>query len=106
RLGMEGRHEITAVLLIVGGLTWLVLGYVIPWTAVLSNDERPIVVNANGTWFIWVVASQSVAVSAASIEPVFDAARDQLAVVAVVSWSVGVILYAAAGIFVSARLMV
>jgi len=106
RLGMEGMPVATAVLLAVGGLSWLVLGYVIPWTAVLSSDERPVVINANGTWFIWVVASQSVAVSAASIEPVFDAARDQLAVVAVVSWSVGVVLYAAAGIFVSARLMI
>ncbi|WP_298330616.1 tellurite resistance/C4-dicarboxylate transporter family protein [Haloactinopolyspora sp.] len=106
RLEMEGLHAVTAGLLAVGGLAWLVLGYVIPWTAVLGNDERPVIINANGTWFIWVVASQSVAVSAASIEPVFDAARDQLAVVAVVSWSVGIILYAAAGIFVSARLMV
>ena len=30
------------------------------------------VATANGTWFIWVVASQSVAVAAATIEPVFD----------------------------------
>src|SRR5690625_3602720 len=106
RLGMEGMPVATAVLLVVGGLSWLVLGYVIPWTAVLSSDERPVVINAHGTWFIWVVASQSVAVSAASIEPVFDAARDQLAVVAGVSWPVGVLRYAAAGICVSARLVI
>ncbi|HEU4512551.1 MAG TPA: tellurite resistance/C4-dicarboxylate transporter family protein [Nocardioidaceae bacterium] len=105
RLGMEGYHEVTAALLVLSGLVWLVLGYVVPWTAVLGREERPVVVTANGTWFIWVVASQSVAVAAASIEPVFDAGRRELALLAVMSWSVGVFLYAAAGIFVSLRLM-
>ena len=63
------------------------------------------VATANGTWFIWVVASQSVAVASASIEPVYASARRELAVLAVVSWSVGVFLYAAAGIMVALRLM-
>lgn len=105
RLAMDGRYLLTGALLIVAMTTWLVLGYVVPWTAVLSSSERPVIANANGTWFIWVVASQSVAVSASSLEPVFDSLRDVLAVVAVFSWSVGVFLYAAAGIFVAARMM-
>ncbi|HYH33047.1 MAG TPA: tellurite resistance/C4-dicarboxylate transporter family protein [Pseudonocardia sp.] len=105
RLGMDGRYALTAALLAVAGLTWLVLGYVIPWTAVLGKQRRPVIATANGTWFIWVVASQSVAVSAATLEPVFGALREGLAVLAVFSWSVGVFLYAAAGIFVSARLL-
>jgi tellurite resistance protein TehA-like permease len=105
RLGLEGFHTATAVLLIVAGAAWLALGYVVPWTAVLGRQERPVVATANGTWFIWVVASQSVAAAAATIEPVFDGARRELAVLAIVSWSVGVFLYAAAGVFVSLRLM-
>jgi tellurite resistance protein TehA-like permease len=64
-----------------------------------------VVATANGTWFIWVVASQSVAVSAATIEPVFETGRRELAVLAVASWSVGVFLYAASGILVALRLM-
>jgi tellurite resistance protein TehA-like permease len=52
-----------------------------------------------------VVASQSVAVAAATIEPVFDHARRELAVLAIMSWSVGVALYCAAGLIVSLRLM-
>jgi tellurite resistance protein TehA-like permease len=63
------------------------------------------VANANGTWFIWVVASQSVATAAATLEPVTDSWRRELAVVAVFAWSVGVFLYAAAGVFVAARMM-
>ncbi|WP_198961773.1 tellurite resistance/C4-dicarboxylate transporter family protein [Pseudonocardia sp. MH-G8] len=106
RLGMDGHHALATGLLAVAGATWLVLGYVIPWTAVLGRAQRrPVVATANGTWFIWVVASQSVAVAAASLEPVLATFRDGLAALAVFSWSVGVFLYAAAGVFVAARLM-
>jgi tellurite resistance protein TehA-like permease len=105
RLGIEGFYGATAALLVLSGIVWLVLGYVVPWTAVLGRDERPVVATANGTWFIWVVASQSVAIAAATIEPVFETGRRELALLAVMSWSVGVFLYAAAGVFVSLRLM-
>jgi len=105
RLGVAGWPEATAALLTVSLLVWLLLGYVVPWTAVLGHEERPVVATANGTWFIWVVASQSVAVASAGIEPVFDGFRRELALLAVVSWSVGVFLYAAAGMLVTLRLM-
>jgi tellurite resistance protein TehA-like permease len=105
RLGMDEHHTAAAILLVFAGVLWLGLGYVVPWTAVLGTPERPVVAAANGTWFIWVVASQSIAASSASLEPVFTGAQDVLAVVAVFTWSVGVFLYAAAGVFVAARMM-
>jgi tellurite resistance protein TehA-like permease len=105
RLAMDGHHTVTAVLLAAAGASWLVLGYVIPWTAVLGRSERPVVAAANGTWFIAVVASQSVAIAAATLEPLGEIWRRELALVAVFSWSVGILSYAAAGIFVSTRLM-
>ncbi|WP_255767637.1 tellurite resistance/C4-dicarboxylate transporter family protein [Pseudarthrobacter sulfonivorans] len=106
RLGMAGWQGTTAGLLSVAVLAWLVLGYVVPWTAVLGRDERPVVKDANGSWFIWCVASQSVSVAAASVEPLAGPDwRPALALVAVVAWSVGLILYAAVGVFVSLRLM-
>jgi tellurite resistance protein TehA-like permease len=105
RLGMEGYHSATATLLALAGGAWLVLGYVVPWTAVLGNQQRPVLATANGTWFIWAVASQSVTIAAASIEPVVETGRSALALLAVVSWSVGVFLYAATGMLVSLRLV-
>ncbi len=105
RLGMEGHHVATALLLGLAGTAWLLLGYVVPWTAVLGRGERPVVATANGTWFIWVVASQSVAIAAATIEPVFESWRRELAMLAVMSWSVGVFLYASTAIIVTLRLM-
>ena len=105
RLGMSGNYDVTAWLLVASGTAWLVLGYVVPWTAVLGPQTRPVVATANGTWFIWVVASQSVAVASATLEPIVVHGRRELAMLAVMSWSVGVFLYAAAGILVSLRLM-
>lgn len=106
RLAIDKHHLAALLLLAVGSLAWLVLGYLIPWTAVLRQTRRPVLQYANGTWFIWVVASQSIAVLAAGLEPTVSVGRRELALLAVFSWSVGVFLYAAAAIFVAARLLV
>ena len=106
RAGLQGWHDLMAVLMVIALINWIVLGYVVPWSAVLGHTERPIVAAANGTWFIWVVASQSMAVTAAGLEVnVEGGIRNALAMLAVLSWSVGVFLYAASAIFVSLRLM-
>jgi len=105
RLALGGHRHTALALLAVGWVAWILLGYVIPWTAVLGRTQRPVVADANGTWFIWVVASESVAVLAAALEPSITTGRRELALLAVFSWSVGVFLYAAAGIFVAARMM-
>lgn len=105
RAGAQGWFALTGWLLLAAGAVWIVLGYVIPWSAVLGRDERPVVALANGTWFVWVVASQSVAVSAATLEGVVVRGRELLAILAVLSWSVGVFLYVASAIIVSLRLM-
>ena len=106
RLAMEGHTRWTAALLTLAVALWLVLGYVVPWTAVLGRSTRPVLRSANGTWFIWVVASQSIAVSAATLQPhAAQPQRGPLAILAVFSWSVGIFLYAASGVFVALRLM-
>ena len=88
----------------IGWVSWVVLGYLLPWLAVLGRRDRLVLAVANGTWFIWVVASQSVAVISAALEPGSSTGRRELAFLAVFSWSVGIFLYAAQGIFVAARL--
>lgn len=105
-LASREMYDAALVLLVIGACAWLVLGYVVPWSAVLGKDRSgPILKHANGTWFIWVVASQSVAVLAAALEPPMHGIRRELAILAVLSWAVGVFLYAAAGVFVAARMM-
>ncbi|AXH98049.1 tellurite resistance protein permease [Ornithinimicrobium avium] len=100
-----GHVVVAGVLLAVAVLAWLVLGYVIPWTSVLGMKRRPMLDTANGTWFIWVVASQSIAVVAAGLEPLYESQREWLAILAVLAWSVGVVLYAGCAVFVALRVM-
>jgi tellurite resistance protein TehA-like permease len=78
---------------------------VVPWTAVLGRPVRPVLESANGSWFIWVVASQSVATLAATLQPVLAGGRRELALVAVFSWSVGAFLYPAVAMLVGTRLL-
>lgn len=94
-----------AVLLGVATAFWIVMGYAIPWLAVLGNPRRPILEAANGTWFIWVVASQSIAVVAAGIEPLYPQARQWFAIIAVTTWSMGVMLYAVCGLLLLLRVI-
>ncbi len=100
-----GFVSIALAMLVVAVLIWLVFGYVIPWTAVLGSKRRPMLDTANGTWFIWAVASQSIAVVAAGLEPVLRDLRQILAVLAIFAWSIGLMLYAACAVFVMLRVM-
>ncbi|MGO1974259.1 MAG: tellurite resistance/C4-dicarboxylate transporter family protein [Propionibacteriaceae bacterium] len=99
------QPDIALVLLVIAAGVGVLLGYLVPWLAVLGREERPVIATANGTWFVWVVASQSVAVLASALEPIYPTWRAGLAIVAVMAWSVGVILYAATAVFVSLRMM-
>jgi tellurite resistance protein TehA-like permease len=105
RLAADGHHRVALVLLGAGGLGWLILGYAVPWAALLARGNRSVIAAANGTWFIWVVATQSVAVLAATLQSTVGAGQRELALLAVVAWSVGAVLYAVVAVFVAARLM-
>ncbi|MBS1905835.1 MAG: tellurite resistance/C4-dicarboxylate transporter family protein [Actinobacteria bacterium] len=105
RISADGFSPIVLVLLLIGVLAWIVLGYTVPWTAVLGKRKTTALRTANGTWFIWAVASQAVAVLAAGIEPELPAMRDGMALLAVFSWSVGTFLYCAVGVFVGVRML-
>ncbi len=105
RIALAGYHLLAVALLALGVLSWFVLGYVVPWTAVLNPSIRPALTGANGTWFIWVVGSESIAVLAATLQPTVGPGRRSLALIAVFSWSVGVFLYAGVAVLVIARLL-
>ena len=106
RLLLDGHRTVALWLLAMGLVAWLVLGYLVPWSAVLDHPEGPALEHVNGTWFLWVVASQSVAVLAAGFKPVPDAGGRALVLIALLCWSVGVFLYAASGILVGARMLI
>lgn len=105
RLVLEGHHRLAWGLLVLGSASWVALSYLVPWLAALRPAQRRGVSDVNGTWFIMVVATESVAVLAASVEPTATSGRRELAALAVFSWSVGLCLYALVAVLVIARLM-
>ncbi|MEE2058798.1 tellurite resistance/C4-dicarboxylate transporter family protein [Rhodococcus artemisiae] len=98
---------------------WLVLGYAVPWLVVLRDhhlgrtaaaEDTPgadpdLIRDIDGTWFVWVVAMQSVAVLAAMLQPHLNGTRDLVAVVAVIGWGAGLGLYAVVGAALVVRVL-
>ncbi|WP_227984873.1 tellurite resistance/C4-dicarboxylate transporter family protein [Nocardia spumae] len=87
------RHDQVAaalVLLLVATVAWVVLCYSIPALLMLNHDAPAALTGANGTWFLWVVGTQAVAVAATALPHPWS---QRLAVAALLCWSVGVVLY-------------
>ena len=94
RLAAGGYQAVTAVLLAAAGLVWLLLSYGIPLGLFTRRSPRPARAGVNGTWFLWVVGTQSIAVSATALLPAASPAPGGLlTAVAVGTWAVGVVLY-------------
>lgn len=90
RLAGTGQTAAAGVLLVIGGVSWVLLSYTLPLLLAGGSRARPALAGVNGTWFLWAVASQSVAVGLTSLPAPLPGA---LAVLAVACWAVGVILY-------------
>ncbi|MET7328930.1 hypothetical protein [Nonomuraea sp. NPDC005650] len=62
RILATGRIGVAAALTAFGAAVWVVLGYGVPLRLISAGDRQRV----NGTWFMWVVGTQSVAVATAS----------------------------------------
>lgn len=101
----HGLITVALILFILGFTAWLLLGYAVPWATMLDRSHHPTVRGANGSWFLWVVSSQSVATMAAILERHLHSAEHLFAMLAVVAWSVGVFLYGAESMLIALREM-
>jgi tellurite resistance protein TehA-like permease len=90
RLAGGGHYTATAVLLAVSGTVWLLLSYGVPLALITGHGTRSALAGINGSWFLWTVGTQSLAVALASLEPPL---ASPLAALAVGLWAVGVTLY-------------
>lgn len=94
RLSTGGHSLLTLALGAAAALVWVVLTYGLPWS-IVASARRPVLGEINGTWLIWVVATQSLSIVAAALSPVSPGTglRAGLPAVAVCLWGVGVMLY-------------
>ena len=105
RMFSAGLLGAAVPLVIFAALLWLVIGYVLPWQVFMTRDGEPILSRVNGTWFIWAVASQSVAIGMTTIQPVASSGGEWIGLAAVLTWSVGVALYAGVAVLVMLRIV-
>ena len=106
RLAMAGHPLATLILAGCASVVWAVLTYGLPWS-IVAAARRPVLGEINGTWLIWVVATQSLAIVAAVLTPdaPIHALREHLAAVAVCLWGVGVMLYLVLIVIIFLRLL-
>lgn len=94
RLAMAGHPLVAFGLGAAAAALWLILTYGLPWS-IVAAARRPVLAEINGTWLVWVVATQSLSIIAASVTPDAPSAwlRADLPAIAVCLWGLGVMLY-------------
>ncbi|GAA1413409.1 tellurite resistance protein permease [Glutamicibacter uratoxydans] len=105
RLGAAGWIQLSLPLVFFAACLWFVFGYLLPWQVLMTRDGRPILSRTNGTWFIWAVASQSLAIGMSVIQPHVSTGKYLIGLLAVMSWSVGVALYLGIAVLVLLRIV-
>ncbi|GAA1347941.1 tellurite resistance/C4-dicarboxylate transporter family protein [Arthrobacter roseus] len=91
-------------LFVFAALVWLVLTYLLPALVLFGHGERSVMADVNGSWFLWVVGTQSVATAAAITAPSFH--PELLGPAAVGLWGVGIALYLLVATLVTLRMLV
>ena len=105
RLLQSGHARFAVPLVFFAAILWFIFGYLLPWQVFMTRDGKPILSRTNGTWFIWAVASQSVALGLANAQPYLPGDGRWIGLLAVLSWSVGIALYACMAILVLLRII-
>jgi tellurite resistance protein TehA-like permease len=93
RLIADGHRLLALALGVVGALAWLALSYVVPLHVITAPRTDGVLAAANGTWLVWVVATQSLSIVLAGLLPLWPAHAADVVLLAVAFWGVGVVLY-------------
>jgi tellurite resistance protein TehA-like permease len=93
RLAFAGHPLATAILAAVAAALWLVLTYGVPASLLLTRAHDSVLGGINGSWLLWIVATQSLSLVAAVLVPAWPSQAALLAPVAVGLWCTGLLLY-------------
>lgn len=100
---LAGNPAAGRVLAVLAGVVWLVLNYGLPASLLLRTQRTPALHSANGSWFLWVVATQSMATALAVVG---QTTRTQFVGAAATGmWGIGLVLYLVVGTLVTLRLL-
>lgn len=108
-LGMRlalAHHVVAAIVLgTVSAPLWVVLTYAVPGAMVAASRRGPVLARGDGSWFLWVVGTQSLAGAAATVATVEPGLTPALAPSAVALWGIGAIWYVILAVLLAARLV-
>jgi tellurite resistance protein TehA-like permease len=93
RVADSGHPLVTAVLAIAAAAIWICLTYAIPANLLLARGRDSVLGGVNGTWLLWVVGTQSLAICAGLLIPAWPSQASLLAAFALGLWGVGLVLY-------------
>jgi tellurite resistance protein TehA-like permease len=92
RYASAGHPLATTVLACLAAAAWFALTYGVPASLLLTRRRDP-VLGVDGSWLLWVVATQSLSFDASTLAPAWPSQAQLLATAAVALWSVGLVLY-------------
>jgi len=94
---------ITVALALLSVPLWLLCSYGLPANLMLRQRSGPVAADMDGSWFLWVVGTQSLA----TVTAVFAAepGGEEFAAPAVALWGIGVLLYLMLATLVTLRLL-
>lgn len=93
RFAFAGHPMVTAVLACAAAAVWLVLTYGVPASLLLTRVQGSVLGGVNGNWLLWIVATQSLSLTAAVLVPAWPSQSALLAPVAAGLWCTGLLLY-------------
>ena len=93
RFAAAGHPMVTTVLACLAATVWFVLTYGVPASLLVAGQHESVLGGVDGTWLLWVVATQSLSTDASTLVPVWPSQSGLLATAAVAFWSVGLVLY-------------
>ena len=93
RLSDAGHPLATAILAAVAAAVWLALTYGVPASLLLTRAHDSVLSGVNGSWLLWVVSTESIALTATVLVPAWPSQARLLASVATGLWSLGLVLY-------------
>ena len=93
RLMAAGHPLATTALACLAAVTWLLLTYGVPASLLVARPSSSVLAGVNGTWLLWVVATQSLSLTAAVLVPAWPSQSGLLVPAAVALWAIGLVLY-------------
>jgi tellurite resistance protein TehA-like permease len=95
--GLTGPALVPAVLglAVLGVASWVALTVIVPVRMAVSPGARPVIADVAGTWYLWAVATQSLAIMAVFLHAASILAAQPAAGVALCAWLAGIVIYLA-----------